>query len=267
VKGWRVLLGSAGLALALAAQAPTPRLERGGNDPIAAAIPDDPDLARVIAPLAEEIHASFGRVIAQAPHGLARREGPGELPLGFLLADAMRAGAAAAIGTEVRLAFTNSGGIRRDLPLGPVQVGDLYEVVPFDNELVVAEYTGAEVLAIVREAIQRRGGEPLSGLRVTAAGPLEQPQVTATWADGTALDPAATYRVATSDYLLSNGDATPTLKRGRHVVLTSVPVRQLLIDWCEREGKAGRPVEAPEGGRYRFTPELAAAIRARLARY
>ena len=265
MKPWRVLFGSAFLALALAAQAP--RLDVGVNDPVSAAIPDDPDLARVIAPLAAEIQASFGRVIAQAPRGMVRFQAPGECPLGFLLADAMRAGATAATGAEVRMAFTNSGGIRRDLPAGPVHVGDLYEVSPLDNELVVAEYTGAEVLAIVREGIQRRGGEPLSGLRVTASGPLEQPQVTVVWADGTPLDPAATYRVATSDYLLANGDATPTLKRGRHVVLTSVPVRQLLIDWCEREGKAGRPIEAPEGGRYRYSPELAAAIRDRLARY
>ena len=260
MNGWRVL-GSAVLALGLAAQAP--RLERGASEAVSAAVPDDPELARVIAPLAARIQASFGRVIAQAPQGLARRAGPGELPLGFLLADAMRAGATAATGTEVRLAFTNSGGVRRDLPAGPVHVGDLYEVVPFDNEMVVAEYTGAEVLAILGEGIRNRGGEPLSGARVEASGPLGALRVSAVWADGTAIDPAATYRIATSDYLLGNGDATPTLKRGRNVVLTSLPVRQLLIDWCERRGREGRPVEAPEGGRYRFTPELAEALKAR----
>ena len=255
------MLFSAVLALALAAQAP--RLELGASGPVSAAVPDDPELARAIAPLAAEIQASFGRVIAQAPKGLARRTGPGEYPLGFLQADAMRAAAAAAIGLEVPMAFTNSGGVRRDLPAGPVHVGDLYEVVPFDNELVVAEYTGAEVLAILREAIRSRGGEPLSGVRVAASGPPEAPRVSAAWADGTAIDPAASYRVATSDYLLANGDATPTLKRGRNVVLTSVAVRQLLIDWCERRGREGRPVEAPKGGRYRFTPDLARALRAR----
>jgi 2',3'-cyclic-nucleotide 2'-phosphodiesterase (5'-nucleotidase family) len=265
VKRWRVLFGSAMLALTLAAQAP--RLELGGNDPITAATPDDPELARVIAPLAAEIRASYGRVIAQAPDGLVRRAEPGEFPLGFLLADAMRAAAAAAIGREVPLALTNSGGLRRDLPVGPVHVGDLYEVMPFDNELVVAEYTGAEVLAIVREGIQRRGGEPVAGVRVTAVGPLDAPRVTLAWPEGTAIDLAASYRLATSDYLLANGDATPTLKRGRNVVLTSIPVRQALIDWCETRGKAGRPIEAPEGGRYRFTPDLAGAIRARYYRY
>jgi 2',3'-cyclic-nucleotide 2'-phosphodiesterase (5'-nucleotidase family) len=261
VHRWRVLFGSATLALALAAQAP--RLERGANAPITAAIPDDPELARVIAPLAAELRASYGRVIAQAPNGLVRRLEPGEFPVGSLLADTMRAAAATALGGEVRLALTNSGGLRRDLPVGPVHIGDLYEVMPFDNELVVAEYTGAEVLAILREGIQHRGGEPVSGVRVTAVGPLDAPRITVAWPDGTAIDPAASYWLATSDYLLANGDATPTLKQGRNVVLTSIPLRQVLIDWCESRGKAGRPIEAPQGGRYRFSPELATAIRAR----
>lgn len=267
MRGWRGLFGSAALALALAAQAPAPRLEQGGNAPITASVPDDPELARVIAPLAAEIQASYGRVVAQAPNGMARFQGPGEFPLGFLLADVMRAGAAAAVGGEVRLALTNAGGIRRNLPAGPVHVGDLYEVMPFDDELVVAEYTGAEVLTIVRQAIRRKGGEPVSGVRVEAAGPLDRPQVTVSWSDGTAIDPTATYRVATTDYLLANGDATPALKRGRNAVLTSLPVRQLLIDWCATRGREGHPIEAPEGGRYRFSPELAAAIRARTHRY
>jgi 2',3'-cyclic-nucleotide 2'-phosphodiesterase (5'-nucleotidase family) len=256
------------LGLALAAQTPAaPHLNQGGNLPVTAAIPDDPELARVIAPLAAQIRASFGRVIATAPDGMARWAGPGEFPLGFLLADVMRAGAARAVGGEVRLAFTNNGGIRRDLPVGPVHVGDLYEVMPFDNELVVADYTGAEVLAIVKEAIQRRGGEPISGIRVALTGTPQQPVLAVTWADGSAFDPAGTYRVATSDYLLANGDATPSLKKGRNVVLTSIPVRQLLIDWCEAQGKASQPIRAPEGGRYTFAPEIAAAIGARTFHY
>ena len=249
------------LALALAAQAP--RLEQGVNDPISAGVPDDPDLAKAIAPFAAEIHASFGRVIGNAPDGMDRGGTRGEFPLGFLLADIMRAGAAAMVGEEVRAAFTNNGGIRRNLPAGPVHVGDLYEVMPFDNELVVAEYTGAEVVAIIKEAIRRKGGEPVSGVRASVTGSPEHPLVAITWSDGTAIDPAGRFRVATTDYLLANGDATPTLKRGRRVVLTSKPVRQMVIEHCERLGKAGQPILAPEGDRYIFSPDIVRAIKAR----
>ncbi|MDR3670197.1 MAG: 5'-nucleotidase C-terminal domain-containing protein [Holophaga sp.] len=260
-----LLLGTWSLGLLLAAQAP--RMERGGPAAVGAAVPDDPELATVIAPYAAEIHASFGRVIAQAPAGMKRAGAPGEFPLGFFLADIMREGAAAAVGGEVRAAFTNAGGIRRDLAAGPVHVGDIYEVVPFEDDLVVAEYSGAEVVAIVKEAIERKGGEPVSGILASVTGSRDHPLVSITWSDGSAIDPAGRFRIATSDYLLANGDATPTLKRGRDAVLTSRLVRQLVIDFCARRGREGKPILAPAGARYRFSPDLAQAIQARAFRF
>ena len=255
-----LLPGICALGLALSAQAP-PRLEQGGNASITADLPEAPDLARAIEPLAAQIHAAFGRVIAQAPAGLDRGA-RGESPLGFFLADVLRAETAKAV-PGVRIAFTNAGGIRRDLPAGPVHVGDVYEVIPFDDEVVVAEYSGAEVAAILREAIQHRGGEPVSGVRARVEGSAEQPRFSCAWDDGSPIDPAALVRIATTDYLLANGDATPTLRLGRHVIRTSIPMRQMVIDTCERLGQAGRPIQAPQGGRYLFPPAIAAAIQAR----
>jgi 2',3'-cyclic-nucleotide 2'-phosphodiesterase (5'-nucleotidase family) len=261
VKRLGLLLGTWALGLVLAAQAPL--MEHGAVAAVSAAVPDDPELAKVIAPCSAEISASFGRVIAQAPAGMARRGAPGEFPLGCFLADVMREGAAAALGLQVRAAITNAGGIRNDLPAGPVTVGAIYEVIPFEDELVVAEYTGAEVLAIVKEAILRQGGEPVSGIRAVLTGSRDHPLVAITWSDGTAIDPAGVFRVATSDYLLANAGVTPTLRRGRNVVLTSIDVRQALIEHCRRLGREGKAVAGPGDARYAFAPGIVQAIRAR----
>ena len=264
-----LLFGTLALGFGLAAQNPPaqPHLEQGVVDSLSPNVPDDPDLAKVIAPLAAEIHASFGRIIGYAPVELANGWPQGLSPLGFLLADGMRQEAARAVGGEVRCAFTNSGGIRRNIPAGPVSIGSLYEALPFDNELVVAEYTGAEVVAIVKEGIQGKGGEPSSGVRVSVTGNAGQPTVSITWSDGTPIRSTDLFRVATTDYLLANGDRTPTLKLGRHVILTSKPVRQILIDTCERLTKAGKPILAPEGDRYLFSPDIAKAIQARTLKF
>jgi 2',3'-cyclic-nucleotide 2'-phosphodiesterase (5'-nucleotidase family) len=88
-----------------------------------------------------------------------------------------------------------------------------------------------------------------------------------TWSDGTPIDPNGLYRVATTDYLLANGDSTPTLKRGRHVVLTSKAVRQMVIDDFERLNRAGKPILAPEGDRYLFSPEISEAIKAKTLKF
>ncbi len=264
MKKFHALFGSWALGLALVAQTPltAPHMDQAVSNAVTAEVPDDPDVAKVIAPLHAEIASAFGRVIATSPKGIGKGSGPGDHPLGNFLADVMREGAAKAVGGEVRFAFTNSGGLRRNIPSGEIHVQDIYEVLPFENELVVAEYTGAEVIAIVKEGITRKGGEPCSGVLAKVGGTQEHPEVTITWNDGTAIDPAATYRAATTDYLLANGDGTPTLKVGRHVVPTGKPVRQLVIEMCERAGKEGKPILPPWGPRYVYSPEIVEALKA-----
>lgn len=251
-----VLAGA--LALGLAAQGPAPQLTLGVPDAIGAEIPDDPELARVIAPLSAQLRAAFGREIGAAPGGIRRDAGPGVRPLGFLVADLMLEAA----GGAAQVAVTNSGGLRRDLFPGPVRIGDIYEVLPFENELVLADLTGAELAAVVAEGIRRRGGEPLSGLVATVDGSREAPQVTLSWPDGTPVDPGATIRIATLDYLLATGDATPTLTHARHRVPTGIAQRQLIIDGCARRGSSGKPLEAPADERYHLSGPLAEALAA-----
>jgi 2',3'-cyclic-nucleotide 2'-phosphodiesterase (5'-nucleotidase family) len=258
------VIGGLALGMALAAQSSQPaHLQQGRANPVVATVAEDPELAKAIAPLAEHIHAQFGQLLVDCPAGLNRTAGPGEFPLGFLVADLMRASASRTLGTEVAFAVTNAGGIRRNLGAGPVRVQDIYEALPFENELVVAEFTGAEVIALVREAIQGRGGEPCSGIRATVTGPVSQPRLTVTWSDGRAIDPAAMVRVATTDYLLASAEPHSALKRARHPVTTGLAIRQVVIDALAALGRAGRPLSAPDGSRYRYSPDIKEAIQAR----
>jgi 5'-nucleotidase len=66
----------------------------------------------------------------------------GESTLGSFIADAQRAA------TRADVAITNLGGIRSDLGLGGSEVtfGDLFQIQPFDNRMVVIEMSGAELL-------------------------------------------------------------------------------------------------------------------------
>ena len=264
-----LMFGSWALGLALVAQVPigAPHLDKGANQAVNAATPDDAELAKVIAPLHAELTASFGRVLGKSPRGIGKGPGMGDYPLGVFLADAMREGAAKAMGAEVRFAITNSGGLRRNIPPGDVRIQDIYEVLPFENELVVAEYTGAELIAIVKEGIVRKGGEPISGIQATVAGTAEHPLATIVFSDGTPIEPKAVYLAATTDYLLANGEGTPTLKVGRHVVTTGKPVRQLVIDLCDRLGKEGQPITSPEKSNYSYSPEITEAIKARSLKF
>ncbi len=257
----RRLLTSVLIAVPLLAQAP--ELRRAESRPVNESVAEAADLAEAIAPARKEIQAGFGKVLASAPNGLFRGRAGEENLLGYWIADRMRARATALLGVPVKFAFTNGGGIRANLKAGDVKVGDIFEVMPFDNEMIVIELTGAEVAAVVRESFQRRAGEPSSGVKASLSGTLGQPVFTVTWADGTPIDPKEKVMVATSDYLYGGGDSIPSLKKGRNPYTTGLAIRQVLIDACQELGRAGRPLLPPAAGRYAIPADFVQAIRDR----
>ena len=246
------------LSFHLAAQPPSTKAE---VIPVAASIPEDPEIQKVIAPLAAEIKASFDLPLVQAPQGLFRGRRGEENLLGYWVSDVMRGTAEAVTGKPVRLAITNAGGLRSNLRPGLLKVADIFELLPFENELVVIELTGAEVIQVVKESIVRRGGEPCSGVKAVVQGTPDAGTLTVTWADGSPIDPETTVKVATSDYLYGGGDSIPTLKKGRMPFTTGRTLRQILLDECTRLAKEKQDLMAPAPGRYTIPVSIQEAIR------
>jgi len=249
------------LLLGLSLAAAPPLVKRAESRPINETVAEDPALLKVIEPARKEIAAGFGQVIAKAPKGLFRGRGGEENFLGYWIADVMRARAQEAVHAPVRFALTNAGGVRGNLRAGDIKVGDIFEVMPFENEMVVIELTGAEVMAAVKEGLVRRGGEPCSGVKAVVTGTPQSPALSVTWQDGLPIDPNETVKVATSDYLFNGGDSIPTLRKGRRAFTTGLTIRQILLDACKDLDKAGKPLEGPPGGRYVIPPEIVQAIR------
>ena len=229
--------------------------------PLGPVVPEDPEIQKVIAPLAAEIKASFDLPLVNAPKGLGRGRRGEENPLGSWVSDVMRQAAATALGAPVPFAITNAGGLRANLRPGQLKVGDIFEVMPFENELVVVELTGAEVIQVVREGILRRAGEPCSGVLVKVEGTPDRPTLTVTWQDGSPIDPKATVKVATSDYLYGGGDSIPTLRKGRRPVTTGITLRQALLDACAALARARQDLVAPAAGRFSLPTEFLDLIR------
>jgi 2',3'-cyclic-nucleotide 2'-phosphodiesterase (5'-nucleotidase family) len=107
-------------------------------------------------------------------------------------------------GTQV--AVTNGGGLRADMPGGPLTYGVLFEAMPFDNRFAVVELKGVHLRKLVTSNLQR-GGAILSwgGLAAKARCKGDALDVTITVA-GKPLDEKATYKLVTSDFLASGGD-------------------------------------------------------------
>lgn len=172
-----------------------------------------------------------------------------EAAIGNLVADAMRAA------TGADIAITNGGGIRgnKEYPAGAKLLRrDVLSELPFGNRTVLIELSGADVRAALENGLgqveQAAGRFPqVSGLK--AKVDLKQPagsRVLSVEIDGKPLDPAATYRVATNDFLLRGGDGYVMFAKG--TVLLGERDGQLLADQVmDFVAKAGKVAPQPEG--------------------
>jgi 5'-nucleotidase len=159
-----------------------------------------------------QVEAAFADDVARAkekraaPVGVSLQGGilrafTRESPLGYLVAYLMRLAAVADLGV------TTVGGLRADLPAGPLTYGALFEALPFDNRLAVVEVPGAAFRRmLVANLESSRGILSISGAHVKAHCTEKGLIVDVILDDGKPLEDAHRYRVATSDFLALGGD-------------------------------------------------------------
>lgn len=185
----------------------------------------DAGIEALVATYRQRLQEKVGEVIGTAAGTF--RTGKPEGALGNLAADALLAAAAP---YKAQIALTNNGGLRVPIEEGPVTVGDLYELMPFENKLAMLTLTGVQVDTLAQQ-LARIGGEPVAGLSfVISSGRASNIQV-----GGKPVDPAGTYRLATSDYLAGVGGSLSVLQQARRED-TPVLLRDAFIEYIRKAG-------------------------------
>lgn len=205
-------------------------------------VADGPVLSEVAEAMERERReANLDEVVGRVADPVRRTESTafrGESRVGNFVADAYRWAA----GTDVGL--QNSGGIREGPPLeGPVTVGDLVSVVPFDEPVGVAEVTGAELREVVAQCWGANVGfgeadwwnGHVSGLRIVWDRTEER--VASLRVNGGPVDDDETYTVATADFLFHTTEEFPALDAS-HRVRTLGTQYEVLADYARETGIA-----------------------------
>ena len=152
------------------------------------------------------------------------------------------------------IAIQNAGGVRIDVPAGDVTIKTAYTLLPFANTLTELTMTGAEINAVLEDALDyalmtggSTGAYPYAaGLRwdVNLSKPKGQRfsnlQVKGKTASAwTALDPAATYKVVSNSYTAQGKDGYLTFKTvtdsGR-ALDTYLDYAQSFVDYVKKVG-------------------------------
>lgn len=199
---------------------------------------------RTIGPYKRSLDAKMNEVIGFAPQPLVKASP--ENPLGNFFSDIMLA-KARRLGmsdTSHTLAIFNNGGLRTNVPQGDVTVRTMFELMPFENELVLMQMKGGDLWRVL-DGVAGKGGAPVSGLRF-AIGKQKAYDVRV---NGVPLDTNKIYTVVTSDYLANGGDKLFAGGKALPFTRTDLLLRDILIEYCREQNKLKKPLTAQTDGR------------------
>lgn len=189
-----------------------------------------------------ELDEALGGTVGEASSAITRTR-DAESEMGNFVTDAMRSYL-----EDVDVAVSNAGGLRADIDAGPITLQEVYAVLPFNNTLVTMDLTGEQVVQVLEEgANSQYGTVQVSGLSWSydPEAPFGDRVTSVTLPDGTAIGPAATYRVATNNFMASGGDQFTTLTQGGNTVDTGIN----LVDTVVRYLELNSPVDPQVEGR------------------
>ncbi len=207
----------------------------------------DSQLIKTIQPYKQSLDAKMHEVIGSAPVALTKKTPESNLGNFFAEAVFARVKRLPNVDTLNTFAMFNNGGLRTSVPQGDIMVGSMYELMPFENKLVVVPLSGERLLKLL-DFIAEKDGAPVAGIRFTIADKKAK-DITI---NGKAFDVTKNYFVATSDYLAGGGDKFFTTDENKDMLKTEVLLRDILIDYCKQMTKQNKPVIANTDGRIQY---------------
>ena len=187
-------------------------------------------VAAAMAPALARVHSLQAQPLGVVLDSPISRTGDLESALGNLFADALRTE------TGADIAFNNNlrGGLRADLPVGPLTFGSFYDVFPFDNRLLTVRVTGGALAQSLADEVRRgrRGALALSGVHARVSCKDGRLDVELRRPSGEPIHPGEELTVAALDTLVQRGTLAPAVNGATIDVPADAPVmRELVENW------------------------------------
>lgn len=162
------------------------------------------EIADEINPYRDSIHSVMSTVVGFSASAMVK--GLPESNLGNFVADACQH--TVSLNNEpADFTMLNLGGLRSSLPEGRITRGNIYELMPFENELVILDMSPGLMDSLFRYLALRKGN-PVSGIRMKLNDSTAEQVVVG----GKNFNSSQHYKMLTSDYLADGGDQLTFLK-------------------------------------------------------
>jgi len=196
-------------------------------------VKQDSSIIQLFTPYKKKMTNEITKSLSFSPKILERTDGNLQSTLGNLVADLSYEKANELFknktGKTVDFSMSNYGGIRAAIMKGDVTVSNAFELMPFDNTLVVVELNYDKIKALFNYFVAKKRAHPLSkNIQLTIKNDSYNVLI-----NGKAIKKDRTYFVATSNYLQKGGDGMIFFSEPESLFDSNFLIRDAIVDYFE----------------------------------
>jgi 2',3'-cyclic-nucleotide 2'-phosphodiesterase (5'-nucleotidase family) len=192
---------------------------------------NDEAFVKVIEPYKQKLDREMNQKISHTSVDLTKQGDNSNL--GNLLADYTFDGADEWTKTHLKknvdAALINIGGIRTSIGKGDILLKSVFEVMPFENEVIIVKLKGSDLQGLYEYYAKTQVNNPVSHLYIET----DNGRLTKTLINGKPVNPSQDYYIATSDYLALGGDNMKFFSKGESIP-TGIKLRDLFIEYFKK---------------------------------
>jgi len=190
------------------------------------------NIENFIKPYREKVNRDLDSIISFAPETYSKSDGELNTAIGNLMADAVYNEGNPVFfkrtGNSIDFVLLNHGGIRSIISKGNITTRTAYEVMPFENSVVVVAMKGNKVNEMMNYLARAKRAHPISyQLQLTLD---KNNEIISATVNGKPINKNKTYYVATNDYLYNGGDGMDFFYPNEGLTVLNYKIRNVLID-------------------------------------
>jgi len=210
----------------------------------------------MIKPYKIKLEAEMKEVLVISGDEFPKERGTSETKLGNFVADVsleVANGLYKPLNNDpIDFCLLNFGGLRTSLPKGEITRGKIFELMPFENELVVVTITKFNYYGLTNYLYLSRG-QPISGRSLhLKPGTLENAQKDDFLKEAFNPNPTEQVKILTSDYLANGGDKMNFFLNPIKIESVGIKLRDAIIQYCKEQHKKGNQLIGRIDGRITF---------------
>lgn len=185
-----------------------------------------------IKPYRDNVNKNLDSVLAYSVDTYSKTDGDLNTAIGNFMADMVYKQASpiykSRTGKDIDMVMLNHGGIRAIISKGNITTRTAYEVMPFENSIVVVELKGVYVKELINYLQKAKRAHPISKLKIRLDQDFELLNATI---NGQDIIDDNVYHVATNDYLYNGGDRMDFFQKGDSLHILDYRIRNAMIDY------------------------------------